>query len=103
MQAFLFCIQYKTAEIVTEAKAKPECTTCWWLQAVAVLSKMGMLTTVELTAAFLLTTLANFIYLGASQAGIGAAVGPWRLEAGMGQVLAVMLTFAGICALLIEV
>ena len=96
MRAFLFSNQYRTAEVATEAKPKPECITCWWLQAVAVLSKMGMLTTVALTFAFFLTTLADFIYLWASQAGIGAAVGPWGVEAGMGQGLAVMLTFAGL-------
>lgn len=62
--------------------------------------KVGLYTSVPLFA--VLVTLAAFYVLG-SQAGVWGAVGPWVAGVGVGSLLAVTLTIAGISALLVEV
>lgn len=92
-----------TVEITTKYTAKPEFSRSWWLQGVVILLNVGLYTTVPLIVAFFFLTIADFIYVMGSQAGIGDPVVPWVADVGMGLVLAATLTIAGISALLIEV
>lgn len=62
--------------------------------------KLGLYTIVPLTFS---VTLAYVFYFLGSQTGVGGAVGAWVAGVGVGPLLAAILPFVAISALLIEV